>query len=245
MTDHITTNKTYYNQRFGALDQSLNEEENRRWQYIRHTLENLNLPADTKIADFGCGRGWLSAKLSQFGPTTGFDLSEKAIDNASRSYPGQKFICLNAEAPIDQANQARYDLVVSSEVIEHTAAQTDYLKNCTELLADNGYLLLTTPNGLWKNDFYQDGRERWQQPVENWLTPKDLADMVKQVGLVVQHISSFNAEWIFDFQPAAFSLQSHSLVRKLLKLLSLYDARITELNKQQKGLNTLLLARKP
>lgn len=244
MAEHIAENKRYYDNRFGNLSQTLNEEEQRRWQFISQALSTLNFSAGTSIADFGCGRGWLSDKLSAFGKVTGFDLSQKAVENAKSNFKNCDFVCLNAEAEIPAEYQQQFDCVVSSEVIEHTMAQAEYLQNCKSLLKQGGYLLLTTPNGLWKEAFYQNGREAWKQPVENWLRPDALQNLLQQSGFSLVNAKSFNAEWIFDFRPAAFAFESHPFRRKLLKLTGVYSKVITALNANNKGLNTLVLAKK-
>ena len=244
MAEHIAENKTYYDNRFGNLSQTLNEEEQRRWQFISQQLTTLQLPAAASIADFGCGRGWLSDKLSAFGKVTGFDLSQKAVDNARAHFKNCSFVCLNAEAVIPTEYQQQFDIVVSSEVIEHTIAQAEYLQNCATLLKQGGHLLITTPNGLWKEAFYQSGREAWKQPVENWLRPDALQSLLLQTGFSIVGARSFNAEWIFDFRPTPFAFESLPLRRKFLKLTGTYQNQIAALNAANKGLNSLVLAKK-
>lgn len=244
MSAHISENKQYYDQRFGSLSQTLNEEEQRRWQFLQKALSSLQLPSSARIADFGCGRGWLSNKLSAFGKVTGFDLSEKAVENAKQNFKNCDFFCLNAEAPLPSQFVGAFDVLVSSEVIEHTTAQKDYLKNCYALLKPGAYLLLSTPNGNWKNEFYKNGREAWKQPVENWLSMEELTGMSEALGFTTLSKTSFNAEWIFDFRPAPFTLLSQPLVRTLLKFFGLYPQRIAALNSRNCGLNLLLLAKK-
>src|SRR5262245_43896671 len=45
-----------------------------------------------RILDLGCGTGWLTNILSAIGPTTGVDLSDGAIDEATARYPAAHFI---------------------------------------------------------------------------------------------------------------------------------------------------------
>src|SRR5687767_33472 len=109
--DTNSISKAYYDERFGASGQELNEEERIRWDAIRAAIEGLN-KNDLNIADFGCGRGWLSGKLSGYGTVTGFDLSEKAIENAKRSFPTLKFISLDASGKLPSNCKGAFDLVV-------------------------------------------------------------------------------------------------------------------------------------
>ena len=82
--------KEYYNNRFGELSQNLNEEELIRWSALSTQISAIKENKTLQIADFGCGRGWLSNKLSEFGHVTGFDISELSVANAKKSFPDSK-----------------------------------------------------------------------------------------------------------------------------------------------------------
>jgi len=243
--EKITENKIYYDNRFGTLSQKLNEEEQIRWEAISTALNELQIGKKIKIADFGCGRGWLSKKLSQFGSVTGFDLSEKAIENAKHSFPELEFVCLNAAASISEQFIGQFDLVVSSEVIEHIEEQQQYLLNLAQLLKKGGHFLISTPNGKWKENFYCNGREKWKQPVENWLSAFSLEEILKKAELKVIRASSFNSEWIFQFLPSiSIAWIAQPLIRKTLKAFGIYKMILNILNKQKYGLNLIIFGKK-
>ena len=111
MAKQLNLTKEYYDKRFGEQSQHLNEEETIRWQAIEEVLKKHLHGQKLKIADFGCGRGWLSAKLSAFGEVTGFDVSEKAVQNAKQSFPDLNFVCLDASEKIPEAYMNAFDLV--------------------------------------------------------------------------------------------------------------------------------------
>lgn len=243
---HIPNNQDYYDARFGGLSQDLNEDEKRRCNVICSAIEHLRFSSETQILDFGCGRGWLAKALQQFGKVTGFDLSAKAIENASASFPDLVFKQVDAETPVATALHASFDLLVSSEVIEHTLDQALYLRNCANLLKPGASLILTTPNGRWKNDFYRDGREQWQQPLENWRTAGELKTLLEAEGFSEISITSFNSEWHFDFRPKTTGTRhlTHPLSRKFFKLTKQYNNLLLQLNAANYGLNLLILAKK-
>ena len=246
MQEHIPFNQQYYDARFGSLSQQLNEEEKRRWQVLSAAIESQKLPSELQIGDFGCGRGWLSHFLGKYGQITGFDLSEKAIENARVSFPAVRFEQLNAEDELPSEFLSRFDLLVSSEVIEHTDNQLKYLENACALLRAGGLLILSTPNGKWKNDFYREGRETWMQPLENWRNGEELSTMLATQGFSLLSSTSFNSEWHFDFRPQSCGTShlSHPLSRKILKLTGQYLPLIAQLNKNNYGLNLLIVAEK-
>src|SRR5215813_11228728 len=62
----------------------------RRGNKILAYVRSLRLVQPT-ILDMGCGTGWFSSMLSQFGPTTGIDLCDEAIAQAKSQFPQVTF----------------------------------------------------------------------------------------------------------------------------------------------------------
>jgi len=129
-----------------------------------------------KILDFGCGTGWLTEKLAEFGETTGIDLAARVIEAAQSRAPHIKFIAGDIfQTPL---SRAYYDVVVSQEVIAHIPDQVAYLDRAAEVLKSRGYLIITTPN-----KFVMD-RSDWQdQPpehIEHWLTMGSLKGLLRR-----------------------------------------------------------------
>lgn len=232
--------RQYYDKRFGNQSQRLNEEETIRKNAITEVLKKNFTDRQIRIADFGCGRGWLSDVLSAFGIVTGFDISEQAIANARRSFPGINFVCLDASAPLPAEHHGKFDLVVSSEVIEHLEDQVAYVKNLSKLLATGGHFIITTPNGSWFDAFYREGRESWKQPIENWRTREQLCEMLTEQHLMCAWSTSFNSEWVFTMRPRNVRVASHPLVRKMYKAFGAYNRKIRKLNRDNFGLNILV-----
>lgn len=102
------------------------------------------------ICDLGCGNGHISGRLANAGfEVTGVDASPSGIAIARRAYPNVEFV----EVLIDrQLNLGQFDLVVSSDVIEHMYRPSDLLEAARELLKPGGQILLGTPyHGYLKN----------------------------------------------------------------------------------------------
>ncbi len=236
--------KDYYDKRFGGQSQRLNEEESIRWTAIENIVKKTTRSHQVRIADFGCGRGWLANKLSQYGFVTGFDISEKSIQNAKNSFSEIQFHCLDASGEIPPHFHKSFDLVISSEVIEHIQDQETYIKNFSELLKPGGQFILTTPNGKWFHDLYTSERESWKQPIEKWLTEQQLRNLFDQCGLQTENITSFNSEWLYDIRPKRFVIIGNSLSRKLAKALQIYPLFIMLFNKKKYGLNLIAFGSK-
>lgn len=102
------------------------------------------------ICDLGCGNGHITGRLAKLGfSVTGVDASASGIAIARRAYPSVEFV----EALIDrELRLGEFDLVVSSDVIEHMYRPSDLLEAARALLKPGGQILLGTPyHGYLKN----------------------------------------------------------------------------------------------
>ena len=104
------------------------------------------------ICDLGCGNGHISGRLAALGyDVTGVDASRSGIQIARRTYSSARFI----ETLIDESLGERlgtFDLVISSDVIEHLYRPSDLLEAAGSLLNPRGQLLIGTPyHGYLKN----------------------------------------------------------------------------------------------
>jgi 2-polyprenyl-3-methyl-5-hydroxy-6-metoxy-1,4-benzoquinol methylase len=103
------------------------------------------------VCDLGCGNGHITGRLAALGyDVTGVDASSSGVNIARRTYPGVQFV----EAMVDSnlKRLGRFDLVVSSDVIEHLYRPSDLLEAATGLLKPRGQILLGTPyHGYLKN----------------------------------------------------------------------------------------------
>ena len=102
------------------------------------------------ICDLGCGNGHISGRLAALDyDVTGVDASASGIQIARRSYPNVRFI----EGLIDgNRNVGDFDLVISSDVIEHMYRPSDLLEAAQSILKPGGHVLIGTPyHGYLKN----------------------------------------------------------------------------------------------
>jgi 2-polyprenyl-3-methyl-5-hydroxy-6-metoxy-1,4-benzoquinol methylase len=109
-----------------------------------------NLNGVRSVCDLGCGNGHISGRLGALGyEVTGVDASASGIQIARRTFPEVRFV----EALIDRdLNVGQFDLVISSDVIEHLYRPSDLLEATFSQLKPNGHVLLGTPyHGYLKN----------------------------------------------------------------------------------------------
>jgi 2-polyprenyl-3-methyl-5-hydroxy-6-metoxy-1,4-benzoquinol methylase len=106
------------------------------------------------VCDLGCGNGYLAGRLAELGySVTGVDASASGVEVARRHHTGVKFVCARISADLaSEFRSADFDLVVSSDVIEHLYSPSDLLETAAGLLRTRGHLLICTPyHGYLKN----------------------------------------------------------------------------------------------
>lgn len=99
--------------------------------------------------DVGCGLGFFSEGLSARGAqVTACDLGPTLLEITRRRVGCQ---CVQADAlALEEAfGPNRFDLVVSSECIEHTPNPVQAVAQMTRVLKPGGRLALSTPNIVW------------------------------------------------------------------------------------------------
>src|SRR5262249_47387866 len=110
-----------------------------------------HLPRDSKVLDYGCGRGEFTDYLASLGfEAVGVDVSQHAIDFNRHDFPQLEFLELEGDrAPF--ADEF-FDAIWSSEVIEHVYDVHAVFAEFSRLLRPGGLLIITTPYHGWLKD---------------------------------------------------------------------------------------------
>ncbi len=125
----------------------------------RHFLPKVfefagELKPGTRVLDVGCGNGFTCGEFLRRGcKTVGIDLSERGIGLARENYPNGRFEIMGAEHDIlRKLGEQPFDLVVSTEVVEHLYAPREWATGCCASLRPGGAFICTTPyHGYLKN----------------------------------------------------------------------------------------------
>ncbi len=134
-----------------------------------------------RALDIGSGLGYLTYALNQEGiNTTGCDLSAAAVNDARKRF-GDLFRLVPSPTPADWPLQGPYDIIFALEVIEHAPNPREFLQGLRPLLAQQGWIVLTTPNRgvfpawtLWETDL---------PPVHYWwFTEKAVQHLAADTG---------------------------------------------------------------
>lgn len=113
-----------------------------------------DLPRGTRVLDVGCGNGFTCGEFLKRGcEVTGIDLSEQGVSLARKNYSKARFEVLPADdCLLENLKEAPFDLIVSTEVVEHLYNPRAYAKGCYQALKPGGRFICTTPyHGYWKN----------------------------------------------------------------------------------------------
>jgi SAM-dependent methyltransferase len=153
------------------------------WELRRAFLLAEVRPGDRTL-DVGCGDGVFTAVLAEAGAkTVGIEVAEAALQRARARNPGLDFLLASIGGPLPLEDNA-FDLVWSSEVIEHVADTARWLSELRRVLAPGGRLLLTTPSH-GRLRLALGGIERFSEPLGDHLhlyTRASLRSLLEQFG---------------------------------------------------------------
>jgi len=106
-----------------------------------------------RVLDFGCGTGYGAALLARAGASVdAVDGSPAAITYATANYggPNVRFVVADLMNPLPEPFTPRsYDLVASSEVLEHVVDPFAFVRAMADSVKDDGVCFVGTPNRVW------------------------------------------------------------------------------------------------
>jgi SAM-dependent methyltransferase len=129
---------------------------------VANTIQELVKGQKVSILDCGAGEGALASRLTDLGhKVTAIDIDEEAF-----RCPEAEFKKINFDDPSDfenfvKSNENKFDVVVSTEVIEHIEDQWGYARQLRKMLKPGGHLVITTPNTasyMSRFDFLRKGQ---------------------------------------------------------------------------------------
>lgn len=178
-----------------------NPDEAARWSKIAAFLEYILRRArqqepnkQLRMLDVGCGRGWLTNLATMYGACEGIEPVAGVVEHARKLFPHLRLEVGTAEVVSSRADFEPYDVILTSEVIEHVphGQKENFLAQLSTLLKPEGYLILTTPRGeMW---------EQWKtiappnQPVEDWVTEDQLRALFSSQGFVEMGLERIQVE---------------------------------------------------
>jgi 2-polyprenyl-6-hydroxyphenyl methylase/3-demethylubiquinone-9 3-methyltransferase len=143
-----------------------------------------------RVADVGCGAGLLAEPLARLGAdVTAVDPAPENVAAAREHALGQG-LAIDYRVGSVEALDGSYQLITSLEVVEHVADVRAYVQGLADALAEDGLLILSTPNrtGLARLMLIMiaEGTGRIPRGTHDWdkfLTPEELIALVRDAGL--------------------------------------------------------------
>lgn len=120
---------------------------------------------ETRILDVGCGNGYICGEFLKRGcNVVGIDLSPSGIEIARQSHVGGRFEILAADDQLlATLGEDPFDLVISTEVVEHLYDPRAYALGCFGALKTGGKFICTTPYHGYLKNLAISVAERWDQ----------------------------------------------------------------------------------
>jgi 2-polyprenyl-3-methyl-5-hydroxy-6-metoxy-1,4-benzoquinol methylase len=163
-----------------------------------------------RTLDLGCGTGWFSQRASDLGAyVTSLDISVSLAGIARNRARSSAVV---ADAICVPFASDSFDLVISSEMLEHLARPEEALKEAVRVLAPGGMLVVTTPNRRWKwlVDLATSLRLRPYRGHENSMGFQQLQRGFQEIGLTIEAHYGFHP---WPFQVALLQPLSHYVDR--------------------------------
>lgn len=191
--------------------------EARRWAKISEYLSlisdmtNTSYESKMRILDVGCGRGWLVKLASVYGTCDGIDPVEESIRHAKHMFPDMNFYTGKLPDLICNPSFIPYNVVISTEVIEHINDKDNFVKSISSSLLPDGYAIITTPRSELFNKF---SKHYELQPVEAWISEKDLSRLFKLHGF-----SAINNDRVYEEIPSLSFFHRLCSSKKIAKIM--------------------------
>jgi len=161
-----------------------------------------------KVLEVGCGTGRISKRIASIGADlTVLDIGESLVDKVSHSLSCTGVVGNACNIPF--ADQA-FDVVVSSECIEHTPKPELAIEEMCRVCRCGGMVCITSPNRLWYPLLFIANRFglRKFSGIENWIWPHKAKTVMVNKGFRDIVISGCHL-WPFQIR------FTHPLLRKL------------------------------
>jgi len=191
----------FFYERFAEqFDSAMNMyDTNRRLQVIFQELLTEDIKGKT-LLDAGCGTGWFSKEAVRRGAkVVSLDVGENILAQAAKKCESERVKGSVLDMPFEDEY---FDIVISTEVIEHTHDPQKAIQEMYRVLKKKGILILTVPNKIWypaiviANLF----KLRPYGGYENWVRWCELKHWLNEIGFLILKMKGLHLfPFIFPF----------------------------------------------
>ena len=162
----------------------------RNWYYHHEIARALSfhIPPGTSVLEIGSSTGALLNAVNP-GRGLGLDISPVMVEIARKKYPHLEFRVDDLEA---LTTDEKFDYVVLSDMIGFLNDVQISLKNLHRVCHRSTRILITHFHFLWEPilDLAERTGRKAKQPISNWLTPADIANLLELAGFEALRTSS-------------------------------------------------------
>lgn len=167
------------------------DHEDRHWWYrgrrriVCDELAQLPSGPGVDVLDAGCGSGRLLDELTDYGHVAGLDLNPDSVEIArSRGHEDVR------QGPVEDMPwpDETFDLIVTLDMVEHTADDRVTLRELRRVTKDGGQLLMTVPalQALWSShDVFNNHYRRYDRQV--------MRALAADTGWTIERMTYFNS----------------------------------------------------
>lgn len=177
---------------------------NKRLKIVFNMLGDIR---GKSLLDAGCGTGIFSKKAVELGAKVlSFDIGENLLKETGKKTNSSKVVGSVCDIPCSSES---FDIVISSECIEHTPNPEKAVQELCRVLKNGGTLVITTPNKVWHFAITIANKLKLRpyEGYENWLSCFKLRNLLKKEGIEILDLRGFHIipfifprlYWFIDF----------------------------------------------
>jgi len=165
-------------------------DENRRIEVLVHDFLGEKQIKGKKCLDMGCGLGYFSQYILKYNPASlhACDISPNLVDKLSKKNPAINCFVANILELSSVVKEQKFNVIICSEVIEHTPDPKLATSELVKALAPGGLLAISVPNQRWHwlLDLAQFLRLRPNyKGYENWVLPSQLKEWLSHADMEI------------------------------------------------------------
>ncbi len=162
-----------------------------RWEFQR--VFAVTQLSNGSILEIGCGEGhFIRHANERRNHVVGVDFNDEVVDRCRRRGLDADVVCLDYDRMKDfSCFQKPFDMVVFFHLIEHIENIHEFLGCCRKALAENGFLVFSTPDRSRANVYFRR-RETWDYPPHHltWWGETAAREVLQRSGFELCHLEN-------------------------------------------------------
>ena len=184
-------------------------------RYGLGSSDNSSDLSHLSILDIGCGGGLLAEPFARLGAkVTAIDASQAAIA-AAKAHATAQGLDITYRACLSEvlAEEGQiFDVIYSSEVIEHVASRVPFIKAISDMLAPQGLVVITTINRTMAAlatvkigaEYITGQIPKGTHEFEKFVKPAELQAEFRAQGIMLDHLTGFVPSLQGGFRTSSF-----------------------------------------